>query len=76
MVRARQHAIPYALDALEIAQRQTQTELKIGVAEKVIENEQEKAGVASEIETKVATAKATKVIAGYLANEPVQTEHR
>jgi len=76
VIRARQQAIPYALDALEIAQKQAQPELKMEVDENVIEDTEEKGGVASELETKVVTAKATKIVAGSPAREPVQTEHR
>ena len=58
MVTAKKQAIPYALDALEIAKRHIEADLSFEVAEKLVEGENEKGGVSSELEIKAVSEKA------------------
>lgn len=58
VVTARQQAIPYAIDALEIAKRQTQVELTIDIEETVTTDEEAKGEVVSTVEATVVTPKA------------------
>lgn len=57
VVEAKQQAIPYAIDALEIAQQQADVDLKFDVSEAIIRDANEKGGVASKLETKVVSTK-------------------
>jgi hypothetical protein len=58
VIKAKQQAIPYALDALEIARRQTEIDLGFELDEKLIEGDDEKGGVSSKIEVKTVSEKA------------------
>lgn len=57
-ITAKQQAIPYALDAMEIARRQAQVDLGFEIDEKLVEGENEKGGVSSKLEIKVVSEKA------------------
>ena len=57
VVEAQQQAIPFALDALEIAKRQTQQDLHVDLDEKLANDEQENGDVVSTMEVKVVTEK-------------------
>jgi len=57
-ITAKQQAIPYALDALEIARRQAEVDIGFEVDEKLVEGEDEKGGVSSKLEVKAVSEKA------------------
>jgi DNA (cytosine-5)-methyltransferase 1 len=57
-ITAKQQAIPFAIDALEIARRQAQVDLDFEIEEKTVEGENEKGGVSSKLEVKAASEKA------------------
>ena len=57
VVEAKQQAIPYAIDALEIAQQQTDIDLQFDVSEDIMKDPNEKGGVSSKLEVEVVSAK-------------------
>jgi DNA (cytosine-5)-methyltransferase 1 len=57
-ITAKQQAIPYALDALEIARRQAPVDLGFEFDEKLVEGENEKGGVSSKLEMRAVSEKA------------------
>jgi len=58
VVEAKQQAIPSAIDALMIAERQAQIDLNFEIEEKTLEGENEKGGVSSKLEVKAVSEKA------------------
>jgi len=58
VVEAKQQAIPYALDALEIATRQADSDLQFEASERRLEGEDEKGGISSKLEVQAVTTEA------------------
>jgi DNA (cytosine-5)-methyltransferase 1 len=58
VVNASKHAIPYAIDAIEIARRQTEQDLNIDVDEIVVEDKDESGNFTSVLQATIVTAKA------------------